>query len=65
MTIKTEKFAFAYDFIGLEVIPAAGTVLAHGGDDAITTPYDDCVLIMPSMRLTPGQTAVRLGRYVT
>jgi hypothetical protein len=30
----------------------------------VTTPYDDCVLIMPSRRLDKGQTAVRLGRYV-
>ena len=64
VTIKTDRFAFADDYTGFEVIPAAGTVLAHDGDDAITTPYDDCVLIMPSMRLKPGQTAVRLGRFV-
>jgi len=30
----------------------------------VRTPYDDCVLIMPSRRLVKGQTAVRLGRYV-
>ena len=27
-------------------------------------PYDDCVLVMPSRRLGPGLTAVRLGRFV-
>jgi hypothetical protein len=27
------------------------------------TPYDDCVVVMPSMRqLRPGVTVVRLGR---
>ena len=28
------------------------------------TPYDDCVLIMPTRRPKRGETAVRLGRYV-
>jgi hypothetical protein len=28
------------------------------------TPYDDCVMVMPSVRhLKPGTTMVRLGRY--
>ena len=30
----------------------------------IRTPYDGCVLIMPSRRLARGFTAVRLGRFV-
>ena len=64
VTIETDRFAFDGDFSGLEVIPIAGTVIAYDGDEAIATPYDDCVLIMPSLRRTPGQTAVRLGRYV-
>jgi len=38
-------------------------VIAEDGGQAICTPYDDCVLIMPSRRLAPGQTAVRLGRF--
>ena len=65
VTIKTEAFAFVREFGGLEVIPAAGTVLAHDGDEAIATPHDDCVLVMTSRRFKPGRTAVRLGRYVT
>ena len=64
VTITTERFAFTNDFKGLEVIPTAGTVVAYDGDEPIATPYDDCVLIMPSLRRKPGQTAVRLGRYV-
>ncbi len=64
VTIKTDRFAFTGDFKGLEVIPTAGTVIAHDGDEPIATPYDDCVLIMPSLRRKTGQTAVRLGRYV-
>lgn len=65
VTIKSDRFAFTQAFRGLEVIPAAGTVIARDGDEAVITPYDDCVLIMPSRRLWRGQTAVRLGRYVS
>lgn len=63
VTIKTDRFAFTQDFNGLEEIAKAGTVIAHDGDEPVKTPYDRCVLIMPTKRLKPGQTAVRLGRY--
>ena len=56
--------AFVEEYQGLEVIPEAGTVIANDGDEPVRTPYDDCVLIMPSRRLVPGQTAVRFGRFV-
>jgi predicted deacylase len=64
VTAKTTEFQFVRPFTGLEAIARAGTVIAHDGDNSIRTPYDDCVLIMPSLRLYPGQTAVRLGRFV-
>lgn len=64
VTINTEDFRFEQVFTGLETIAKAGTVIAHDGDLAIRTPYDNCVLIMPTKRLKPGQTAVRLGRYI-
>lgn len=64
VTAATDDFAFAGSYTGLEVIPRAGTVIAHDGSAAVTTPYDDCVLVMPGRRLRPGQTAVRLGRIV-
>jgi len=60
--IETDDFAFARAFAGLEVIAEAGTTLATDGGRPIVTPYDDCVLVMPSQRLVKGQTAVRLGR---
>ena len=63
VTIMSERFAFTGSYRGLEVIPRAGTVIARDGGREIRTPYDDCVLIMPSRRLTRGQTAVRLGRF--
>ena len=61
---KTMAFRFAGPYQGLECIPEKGTVVATDGDTAWRTPYDDCVLVMPSMRhLKPGTTMVRLGRY--
>jgi len=65
VTIESEGFHFVDEYLGLEVIPKAGSVIAYDGDKPVTTPYDDCVLIMPSRRLNPGASAVRLGRYVS
>ncbi|HEX6979903.1 MAG TPA: M14 family metallopeptidase [Alphaproteobacteria bacterium] len=64
ITIRTDHFTFAADYKGLEVIPKRDTIIAQDGDEPVRTPYDDCVLIMPSRRLSKGQTAVRLGRFV-
>ena len=55
---------FTSDYTGLEVIPTAGTVIAVDGEREIPTPYDNCVLVMPTRRMARGQTAVRLGRYI-
>ncbi len=64
VTIATEDFRFAGDFVGMEVLPKAGDLIAHDGEREIRAPHDDCVLIMPSRRLDKGLTAVRLGRFV-
>lgn len=64
ITIETDRFRFAENFIGLEVIGRKDTVIAHDGDRPIATPYDNCVLIMPNRRLQKGQTAVRLGAFI-
>ena len=63
VTVRTDRFRFVAPYHGLEVIPEAGTAIAQDGDAPVVTPYPDCVLIMPSRRLVPGQTAVRLGRF--
>lgn len=63
ITIESEAFAFTQPFEGLEVIEKAGTTIAVDGDVPVTTPYDQCILIMPNRRLWKGQTAVRLGRF--
>ena len=64
ITVNGGPFRFTQDFQGLEVIPEAGTVIAYDGTTPIRTPYDQCILIMPSRRLVPGLTAVRLGQFV-
>jgi predicted deacylase len=64
VTIASDDFAFALPVQGLAVVPKAGTLLARDGDALLLTPYDDCVLIMPTRRPKKGETAVRLGRFV-
>lgn len=64
ITVTTDSFFFHDDYIGMEVIPKAGTEIGLDGDKPIETPHDNCVLIMPSRRLSLGLTAVRLGRFV-
>lgn len=64
ITIRSDEFDFASEYRGLEVIAKAGTVIGRDGGAPVRTPYDECVLIMPSRRLSRGQTAVRLGRFV-
>jgi len=61
---RTDGFRFVADQSGMDVVPVGGTVIADDGGRPIRTPYDDCVLIMPSRRPRLGQTAVRLGRFV-
>lgn len=63
VTVASDRFAFVREFWGLETVPAAGTPIARDGGRTITTPYDDCVIVMPSAQAAPGQTAVRLGRF--
>jgi predicted deacylase len=56
-------FSFSGNYTGGEVIARAGTVIAIDAGREVATPYDDCVLVMPSLRqLRPGVTTVRLGR---
>jgi len=64
VTITGESFEFVQHFRGLEVLPLKGTLIGRDNGREVRTPYDDCVLIMPSRRLVKGQTAVRLGHYV-
>ncbi|HEU4921616.1 MAG TPA: M14 family metallopeptidase [Burkholderiales bacterium] len=64
ITALSARFRFAQPWTGLERLPRAGTVVAIDGDKIWRTPYDDCVLVMPSTaHVKPGNTMVRLGRY--
>lgn len=61
---KTANLKFAWDLKGLQVVPEAGTVVATDEGNTWKTPYDDCVIVMPSLRhLKPGATVARLGRF--
>lgn len=64
VTIQTDRFRFARTFEGFEVVPEQGTLIGHDGDREVTTPYPDCVMVMPSREPLKGKTAVRLGRIV-
>ena len=60
---RSADFEFLGHWRGGELIARAGTPIARDGAEVIRTPYDDCVLVMPSLRqLAPGVTTVRLGR---
>ncbi len=59
----SERFRFTEPFTGLEVIAAAGTVIGDNDGEPVATPYDDCVLVMPSTRQArAGVTVVRFAR---
>jgi predicted deacylase len=64
VTITGDRFDFAGDYRGLEVLGKKGSLIGRDGEREVRTPYDNCILIMPSRRLVRGQTAVRLGRYL-
>ncbi|WP_028223941.1 M14 family metallopeptidase [Paraburkholderia ferrariae] len=60
---KSMDFRFAGEYTGLETFPKAGAVIGWSEGEPVRTPYDDCVLVMPSLRqLRPGVTVVRLGK---
>ena len=65
VTIASDEFRFSSPYVGMEVIAREGSVIGHDGARPVVTPYDNCVLVMPSMRLRKGETAVRLGRIVS
>ena len=56
-------FKFAAGLRGLSIVPKRGDLIAHDDGKPVLAPYDDCVLIMPTLiHVKPGLTAVRLGR---
>ena len=59
---QTSQFAFVQAYRGGEVIGRRNTLIAVDGTAEVRTPYDACVLVMPSLRPTRGHTAVRLAK---
>lgn len=60
---RSSKFRFLDSYRGLEVIRKAGTQIGDNDGEIVTTPYDDCVLVMPSLRQArAGVTVVRFAR---
>ena len=60
---KSDTFRFNAPYTGLEVIEKAGTVIGNNDGQPVTTPHDDCVLVMPSTRqASKGVTVVRFAR---
>lgn len=60
---RSDGFRFHQAFRGLEVIARAGTVIGDNDGEPVATPYDDCVLVMPSIRQArAGVTVVRFAR---
>ncbi len=62
ITARSNRFHFTRPYRGGEFVRRAGTIIAHDGEAEITTPEDNLMLVMPSLRVSHGQTAVRLAR---
>ncbi len=65
VTAASPDYAYFGAMSSLVIVPKAGSVIARDGGAPVLTPYDECVLMMPSNKVSTGQTAVRLGRFVS
>jgi predicted deacylase len=65
VTARTSAFTFVRAWHGGEVVVKRNTVIATDGETEIRTPYDNCLLVMPSLRPGRGHTAVRLATFKT
>lgn len=63
VTAATAGFAFVQPWRGGEIVARRNTLIAFDGEEEIRTPYDECLLVMPSLRPSRGHTAVRLARF--
>jgi hypothetical protein len=63
VTAISRQFAFTQPYHGGEIVARRNTLIAMDGPTEIRTPYDDCLLVMPSLRPHRGHTAVRLARF--
>jgi predicted deacylase len=62
---QTMALSFAHPWQNMQTIPLKGTLIAGDGAAVFTTPYDNCTLIMPSLKqLRPGVTVVRFAQDI-
>lgn len=60
---KSEKFKFNDGLQDLQLFEQAGTLIGDNDGEPVTTPFDNCVLVMPSTRQArKGVTVVRFAR---
>jgi predicted deacylase len=60
---NTLDYKFADGLKGLSIVPRKGDLIANDAGIPVLAPYDNCVLIMPTLvHVKPGLTAVRIGR---
>jgi succinylglutamate desuccinylase len=60
---KTNELKFKEEWQNMQTLPKEGQLLAVDGNTIFRTPYDDCTLIMPSLKqLRPGVTVMRLAK---
>lgn len=64
ITAGSSGFAFVQPWRGGDIIADRNTLIAFDGETEIRTPYDECLLVMPSLRPSRGHTAVWLARFV-
>ncbi len=63
---KTADYRFRDGTKGLDIISKKGDLIAHDGGEPVVAPYDNCVLIMPTLvHVKPGLTVVRIGQLST
>lgn len=61
----SSQMRFTENWQGLQVVHKAGTPVATDGAKVFVTPYDQCTLVMPSLRqLRSGVTVVRLAQQI-
>ena len=56
-------YKFTDGLKGLSIVPCKGDLIANDAGKPVRAPYDNCVLIMPTLvHVKPGLTAVRIGQ---
>ncbi len=64
VTSNSADFRFAHEYVGMEVIEKAGTIIAFDGDATVVTPHNNCLLMMPNYKPGANMRKVRLCKRV-